>query len=513
MNRKILIAILLLMGSFIGYSQSSEQLEHLDKYYQQAFQEWNIPGMAIAIVKDNKIIFEKGFGFADLEKKQKVDENTLFAIASNSKAFTSTAIAILVEEGKLNWDDKVVHHLPYFKMYDPYVSREMNIEDLLCHRSGLKTFSGDLLWFGTDKSAEDVVRAAGHLKATGDFRVDYGYSNIMYVAAGLIIEKISGKSWGAFVQERILDPLEMNRTIYSTDELSNTENVAQPYYFESDQNIKLDWLNWDNVVAAGGLISSVHDMSKWLQLNIQEGEYENARIISGNSFEKLSTPHINFSISANSKKRQPSVHFKAYGLGWSIKDQYGKKIISHGGGYDGMISKSWIVPEEKLGMIILTNNLNYLPSALMEKTIDVLIGNKLDGLDYASVYLKSSVRNNEQMISLMNSVENERGKINQGHLPLAEYAGRYRDKMYGDITIGLIDGKLAFQMEPTSIFKADLHHWNDHVFTFRFPAQLSSLPAGKLWFDLSEKAVPERVHIEIENPDFDFMEFEFIRVK
>ena len=256
MNRKILIAILLLMGSFIGYSQSSEQLEHLDKYYQQAFQEWNIPGMAIAIVKDNKIIFEKGFGFADLEKKQKVDENTLFAIASNSKAFTSTAIAILVEEGKLNWDDKVVHHLPYFKMYDPYVSREMNIEDLLCHRSGLKTFSGDLLWFGTDKSAEDVVRAAGHLKATGDFRVDYGYSNIMYVAAGLIIEKISGKSWGAFVQERILDPLEMNRTIYSTDELSNTENVAQPYYFESDQNIKLDWLNWDNVVAAGGLISS-----------------------------------------------------------------------------------------------------------------------------------------------------------------------------------------------------------------------------------------------------------------
>jgi len=315
MNRKILIAILLLMGSFIGYSQSSEQLEHLDKYYQQAFQEWNIPGMAIAIVKDNKIIFEKGFGFADLEKKQKVDENTLFAIASNSKAFTSTAIAILVEEGKLNWDDKVVHHLPYFKMYDPYVSREMNIEDLLCHRSGLKTFSGDLLWFGTDKSAEDVVRAAGHLKATGDFRVDYGYSNIMYVAAGLIIEKISGKSWGAFVQERILDPLEMNRTIYSTDELSNTENVAQPYYFESDQNIKLDWLNWDNVVAAGGLISSVHDMSKWLQLNIQEGEYENARIISGNSFEKLSTPHINFSISANSKKRQPSVHFKAYGLG------------------------------------------------------------------------------------------------------------------------------------------------------------------------------------------------------
>jgi len=204
------------------YSQTKEQLNRLDAYFQKSLTEWQIPGMAIAIVNADSIVFSKGYGFSNIEKQTKVDGNTLFAVASNSKAFTATSIAKLVEEGKLNWNDKVVDHLPYFKMYNDYVTNNFTISDLLSHRSGLATFSGDLLWYGTTKTPQEIIAAQRYLKPKHEFRTTFGYSNIAFLAAGQLIEKITGQSWSDHIQSNFLNPLQMDRTLTSTLQLNNT---------------------------------------------------------------------------------------------------------------------------------------------------------------------------------------------------------------------------------------------------------------------------------------------------
>lgn len=500
----------MLLGNLAA--QQAAHLLYLEDYYSKAFEKWDIPGMAIAIVQDNKIVFEKGYGYGNLELTQPVDSSTLFAVASNTKSFTASAIAKLVEQGRLNWNDKVQKHLPWFAMNDPWISRQMTVEDLLSHRSGLKTFSGDLLWFGTDKTAAEVVSALQKLEPTLDFRAEYGYSNIMYIAAGLIIEAVSDTSYSDYIRHHFLNPLGMDRTLTSVQELEQKENVASPYYLQNDSYQPLEWSNWDNVVAAGGLISSVHDMAKWLILNINRGKFENQVFFSESSFEKMTTPHINLPISSFTRKNQPSKHFRGYGLGWSLNDYHGMKILSHGGGYDGMISKTCVVPEANLGIVILTNSLNYLPGALIEKTLDVLLAQNTSGLDYADRYLQSFKYNQEQKEQIFLRFEETREKINPNHLPLQSYTGIYRDDMYGDVEILLTNNRLHFDMKPSLIFKAPLEHWNDHIFTFQFDPNLSSLPPGKLWFKLNKDGVPETLLIDITNPDFDFREFSFVKV-
>ena len=501
---------LTLLVSFVltsAFSQTQEQLNHLDSYFKRSLDDWKIPGMAIAIVNADSIVFSEGYGFANIEKQTRVDGNTLFAVASNSKAFTASTIAKLVEEGKLNWNDKVVDHLPYFKMYNDYVTNNFTISDLLCHRSGLATFSGDLLWYGTTKTPQEIIEAQQFLKPKYEFRTTFGYSNIAFLTAGKLIEKITGESWSAYIQSNFLQPLEMNRTLTSTSQLGNTTNSATPYYYESGKNHKLEWMNWDNIAPAGALISSVNDFSKWLMLNINKGTLNGKTFFSTKSFRKLTTPHTNFRVGYNTE----NVHFKSYGLGWRLQDYEGAKIVAHSGGYDGMISKSFFIPEKKLGVVILTNNLNWLTGALTYKILDVLLTNNLDGKDWSSTYLKFKTKQDSTVTLKFKANEALRGKLNKRHLNLKEYTGIYKDKMYGTVTVSLKNKQLHFSMDETPIFYATLKHWNHHIFTFRFPKNLASLPEGKLWFDLNKEGVIIKLHIDVPNPDFDFTEFEFIK--
>ena len=493
--------------TFLLVAQSKEQLNTLDIYYEKSLKEWQVPGMAIAIVTSDSIIFSKGYGFANLKNKTKVDGNTLFAIASNSKAFTASSLAQLVEQGKLKWDAKVKDYLPEFKMYNDFVTQDFTIEDLLCHRSGLVTFSGDLLWYGTTLSPSEIINKQQYLKPRYNFRTTFGYSNIAYIAAGEVLKKISGNTWDEYVSTHFLKPLKMDRTLTSSFQLKNTNNIATPYYVENNEAIELEWVNWDNVAAAGALISSVNDVAKWLQLNINQGYFNNKSYFNKEYFNKLTTPHVNFSVEANDNK----VNFKSYGLGWSIQDYQGYKIVSHGGGYDGMISKSFFIPEKKIGVIILTNSINWLPSALTNKTLDILLADKKDGRDWSSYYLKYYKQ--QESTATANRIENEnlRGKINKKQLAKNEYVGIYKDKMYGTVTVLVKNKKLHFKMDNTSIFFSDLHHWNHNIFTFRFPKYLSSLPEGKLWFDLDKNGKVFKLNIDVPNPDFDFTEFEFIK--
>ncbi len=508
MKKAFLSFVVIFFLSTTFFSQTKEQLEHLDAYYQKALDEWHVPGMAIAIVKDNKIIFSKGYGYANIKKKTKVDGNTLFAIASNSKAFTASALAQLVDQEKIKWTDKVIDYLPYFKLYDDYTTNHTTIEDLLCHRNGLKTFSGDLLWYGTTLSQEEIIKKQQYLKPIFPFRTQFGYSNIAFIAAGKILEKMSDTSWVDYVSTHFLKPLKMNRTLTSTNQAHTATNIATPYYYENGKHYALDWVNWDNMAPAGALISSVNDYAKWLMLNVNEGTLDDKTYISKNSFLNMTTPHINYKVDKNTEK----THFKSYGLGWGLLDYQGYKVIGHGGGYDGMISKSSFVPEKKIGIIVLTNSLNWTASAVTNKTLDVLLANKLDGKDWSKVWLDIKEKGDKVAADKVKKNNALRHEIQKEHLKLENYTGIFKDKMYGTVTITKKGKKLHFSMDNTPIFNADLKHWNASVFTFYFDKNLSSLPQGKLWFDTDKNANITTLHIDVPNYDFFFDEFTFEKI-
>lgn len=495
------------LTSTLIFSQTTEQLKSLDSYFKKSLNEWQVPGMAIAIVNADSIVFSKGYGYANITKKTKVNANTLFAVASNSKAFTATSIAKLVEAKKLKWEDKVVDYLPYFKMYNDYVTNHFTIEDLLSHHSGLATFSGDLLWYATTKTPKEIITAQQYLNPKYEFRTTFGYSNIAFLSAGKVIEKITNMSWQNYVTDNFIKPLGMSRTLTSTTQLKTAKNVATPYYFKDGKNIELQWVNWDNIAPAGGIISSANDFAKWLQLNINQGTIASKKYFSKASFNQLTTPHTNFKVPKNEEK----IHFKAYGLGWNVQDYQGYKVVSHSGGYDGMISKSFYIPEKKIGAVILTNSINWLSSALTNKILDVLLTDKTNGKDWSKMYL--TYKKKLDSVTNAKSKKNEalREKLNPNHLKLKEYIGVFKDKMYGTVTVTLKNNVLYFTMDNTPIFYGELEHWNGSIFTFNFPKHLSSLPEGKLWFDVNKNGKVSKLHINVPNPDFDFTEFEFIK--
>ncbi len=307
--------VLALAGAVDVRAQSSVDLAALDAYFAESGDVFKVPGFAVAIVKDGELVFAKGYGVRELGKRESVDEHTMFAIASNTKAFTAAALAILVDEGKISWDDRVVEFLPYFQLYDPWVTQEMRVRDLLSHRSGLGTFSGDLLWYGTSYSSEEVVRRARHLEAAGKFRSDYGYSNLMFLAAGEVIAAVTGVSWDEVVENEFFEPLGMNNTVTSVKDLEGMSNVATPHRERDGRVFPLYWYNWDAMAAAGGIISSVADMSQWLRLQLGHGTWNGDTIFSESAQRTMWTPHISNVVTPGSERLFPTTHFRGYGLG------------------------------------------------------------------------------------------------------------------------------------------------------------------------------------------------------
>ena len=263
-----LLFLLLVFPVFVSAQNLDEKLKEIDAYAEKTRQDWNVPGIAVAIVKDDKVIFAKGYGVREIGKPEKVDENTLFAIASNSKAFTTATLAMLVDEGKINWDDKVIKYLPEFQLADAYTTREMTIRDLVSHRSGFDTFSGDLLWYETIYTNDEILSRLRYLKPKTSFRSSYGYQNLMFIAAGKVLERVSGKPWSEFVRERILTPLRMNNTRTSIKDYKTGDNVAVPHN-ELKGGVKLRALPQGNVDGGAGAMrinSSAADVANWLRL-------------------------------------------------------------------------------------------------------------------------------------------------------------------------------------------------------------------------------------------------------
>lgn len=492
--------------SVLGSDNSDESIaEEFSRQIEDARSAWQVPGMSVAVVKDGKILLSGGFGVRETGSPDEVDGDTLFAIASNTKAFTAAALAILDEEGKAKWNDRAQQHLPWLQLYDVYVSAELRIDDLLCHRSGLGTFSGDLLWWGTPYSPEDVLRRMRHLEPGGAFRSSYGYSNLMYLAAGEVIAAAGGMPWSEFVDQRLLRPAGMHRTIASITRLNEMGNYATPHKSLVDGVRAIPWYNWDTMAAAGGLISSSNDMAKWLRIQLDRGRIdEQSRLFSEASSHRMWSPHTIIPISETARRRMPSTHFRSYGLGWNLADYKGRMIVSHGGGYDGMYSHVMLVPEEHLGIVVLTNSMTGLPSAVSNTIADRFLGG--DAGDFLTSGLERDRSGRESFNRRIADAVAVRVEDTHPRRNLNTYTGTFRCPLYGDATVAAENGALVFRLLPNPDLVADLTHLQFDTWKLTWRKEFAWFAEGTIQFVPDEFGNFTDLRLNVPNDDLWFDE-------
>jgi CubicO group peptidase (beta-lactamase class C family) len=503
-----LLLLLLVFPLFVFAQSLDEKLKEIDAYAEKTRADWNVPGIAVAIVKDDKVVFAKGYGVRELGKTERVDENTLFAIASNSKAFTTAGLAILVDEKKLNWDDKVVKYLPEFQLYNPYVTSELTIRDLVTHRSGLDTFSGDLLWYETNYNDDEILRRVRFLKPKSSFRSQFGYQNLMYIAAGKVIERVSGKTWSQFVTERILTPLGMNRTTTTVKNLK--DNYSMPHNESGGKLRALHSGNVDGATAAAALNSSVADVAKWLRLQLGRGKFEGKQIFSERQAGEMWTAQTILGTNPFPAKDAPTRLFSAYGLGWFLNDYRGRKVVSHGGGLDGMISQTAMMPEENLGVVVLTNSETSVNTILQNKIFDVFLD--APKRDWSAERLERAKQNKAREAEADAKLVASRQANTKPSLTLKDYAGNYIDQLYGDATVTDENGKLVLRFVQSPNFVADLEHWHYDTFQIKWrPSVAYNFPRGFVTFTIDKTGKTDDMKIDQPNNDFWFYELEFKR--
>ncbi len=502
--RPLSILLLVFLAVAPPLSAQAAPLAGLNDYIERGMDDWDIPGLAIAVVKDDSVVYARGFGVRELGEPARVDERTLFAIGSSSKAFTAAAVAMLVDEDKVEWSDPATQHLPSFRLFDPYVTRELTVRDLLTHRSGLAR--GDLLWYGTDFDRDEILRRVRYLEPTWSFRSHFGYQNLMYLAAGQMLPRVTGKSWDEFVDERIFTPLGMNVSNTSTFELRGQPNVATPHAEIDDEVRPIEYRNIDNIAPAGSINSNVLEMAQWVRLNLNQGVHQGDTILSPAAVREMQTPHTIMPQQGAWGMMAPESHFLTYGMGWILHDYLGRKVVQHGGNIDGMHALVGMMPEEELGFVILTNLPNGLTYALMHRIFDAYLG--APQTDWSGRLLASFDNLRAAGEEQQSEFEEARVTGTNPSLTLEEYAGTYRNEIYGDIEIRLENGGLVIRRGPA--FVADLEHWHYDTFEAEWrDASLGSMyasftldPMGKVAeLDLRGFAEFERVPDTDEGPD------------
>lgn len=501
MKNTFLFSVLLLVFSSGVKAQNNESA--LSDLISATLDSFNIPSISMAVVKGGEVIYQGSFGLkSTTDESSAVDENSLYAIASLSKAFTAASIGMLVDEDKLNWDDKVKDHLPWFEMHDSYVSEHLTISDLLCHRSGLITFDGDLLWYGSDYEREEIVKRIRYREPTHEFRTNFGYQNIMFMTAGEVIEAASGMSWDAFVKSRILNPIGMTSTTSSFDVFSKADNRAEPHI----NSVLIDKLSYDNSGATAALNSSVNDMTKWLQFWLNEGIVGDDTLLSASALRKIGTLHT--PLNTGSFDARNGVHFKGYAQGWFVMDYNGKKVMHHGGGLPGYITKVALVPEEDLGIVCLTNDMSSVPEMMMYMMMDWAMG-KEDYQKWPTTFLEFKHKGEKR-----EETRKEERLATKADKPVIfknkAYVGTYTDEMYGNVTITEQDGKLQLVIEPSkSIFSGALSPWSDQA--FRWDHKDPFLTYGIINFETEGNTV-NGFTVDLPNYDFHFNKLHFKRV-
>ena len=444
--------------------------DYLDDVVEHARKEFNVPGIAVAVVKDGKVVAEKGYGVRRLGGPAPITPHTIFGIASNSKLFTSAALAMLVDEGKLDWDDRVVDRLPGFQMSDAYVTREMRIRDLLCHRSGLPLGGGDLMfWPASDLTADQINYRLRFVPLETSFRSAYAYDNILYNSAGALIKQISGKSWAEFIRERFFIPLGMRDSKTSIRDIDASTDVVAPHALVDGKLRALEHMPLDNNAPAGAIVSSVDDMSRWMIALLNKGGLANGkRLFSERQARILWTPLTILPVSdPQPELAEAKYHFSDYAMGEGLRDYRGRLLASHTGGLQGMVSIVAMLPESNVGVVVLTNQ--EAGGAFQSIALTVL-DHYLEAppKDWVTAIAAVTKRREQEAAKTESEAAAKRDASSKPSLPLDSYAGRYRDPWYGDIVIQKNASGLAIRFTHTPALTGRLEHWQQDTFIARW---------------------------------------------
>ena len=488
----------------VCYGQySSEQVDSIMGY---AMDKFNVAGVAVAIVKDGEIIHSKGYGIKSSDTKSPVNNHTNFAIASNSKAFTTAALAILVEEGKITWQDKVKDHIPEFKMYNPYVTENFNIQDLLTHRSGLGLGIGDLMFFpdGSNFTIDDVLSSFQYFKPVSAFRTQFDYDNLLYLVAGEVIKRVSGMSWEDFISERIFQPLNMDNSYPSLEAIKNKSNLASPHNSADGELIVLP--NFEEMIngAAGGIYANVDDLCNWMLLHLNKGKYgkdlEN-QLFTEDSQNEMWKIHTTTDVNRNPRYNS---HFSGYGLGWGLTDVKGNMRVDHTGGLPGMLSLTMMIPDLNLGIVILTNT--EPGGSAFFSSVGLTIMDSYLGLDDFQWIEKNYERLSARLESgdeVTKKVWATVAKANDTHIVSENYIGVYKDDWFGNVEVFMNGKKLWMKSHKSPKLNGEMYFYNSNTFAVKWEYKDMNADAFAM-FTLDEKGKAQSIKMKGISPNIDF---------
>jgi CubicO group peptidase (beta-lactamase class C family) len=510
-------ALMCLVTSVHVASAQAISPDSIDRLVERTLKTFDVPGIAVAIVKDDKMIFAKGYGYASLNTHKKVDENTLFGIASNSKAFTTAAIGILVDEGKIKLDDKLTDYIPEFKMYDPYVTAEFTVRDMLTHRSGLGLGAGDLMDFpdSTDFTVEDMIHNLRYFKPASSFRSKYDYDNQLYKLAGEVIKRVSGISWEEFIETRIMKPLQMSHSSAAYQRIKDYADVADAHAPVDGKVIVIPRYLTTTGNSAGGIYSSVADLSKWVMMQMNNGKYGDGKQLFSEAVHwQMWSPQTIVPVGPVSAY---GTHFAAYGLGWFLNDAKGYKEVSHTGGIDGMVTKIDLIPELKLAIIVLTNQESGAAfTAVVNQIKDSYLG--VTGRDWVKT-LSDQVKQNEQgadkvMAAVWQQVDLM--KHNGSPVDFTPLTGTYHDNWLGDAVISMKNGKLWFTAKRSPKLNGEVLPYKGDTFVIKWAYRSMEADAFAL-FSFDENGKPYALKLKPISPltdfSFDFQDLDFKKVE
>lgn len=499
----VLISFLFLINCTL-YSQVTEK--EIDALVEKSLTTFNVAGVAIAVVKDGKTIYKKGFGVKSIETKEPVNEYTNFEIASNSKAFTTAALSILEDEGKLKWDDKVKIYIPEFKMYNDYVTENFNIQDLLTHRSGLGLGVGDLMFFpdGTNFTIKDIATSFQYFKPVSAFRTKFDYDNLLYLIAGEVIAKASGMSYEDFIQKRILQPLQMNHTYAAINLMKDKSNLSASHSSESGTIKKI--ATYEEMVnsAAGGILSNVNDMSNWMIMHLNKGKYGADLKTALFSLENHNEMWRIHTVEETNPNPRYNSHFNGYGLGWGLTDKKGNLCVTHTGGLPGMLSIVTMVPDLNLGIVILTNTENdggALFSAVSNTIIDSYFG--LNDFGWVDKYAKRLKENRSKGDEVTKKVWETVAAAKNITIKNENFIGIYEDKWFGKMEIFLKAKQLWIKSYRSPKLNGQMFFYNANTFTIKWEYQDMNCDAFAM-FNLDENGKAQSIKMKGISPNIDF---------
>jgi CubicO group peptidase (beta-lactamase class C family) len=433
----------------------------IDPVVNDALRLWNVPGAAVAIVSGDRV-YVKGYGLRDARAKDRVTADTLFALGSCSKPFTSLLLALLVDDGKLNWDDPVRRHLEYFRLADPLADRDVTLRDLLCHRTGVD--SHDLLWYRAPWGQEEMIRKVGKLQPSKSFRSTFQYQTILYAAAGQAGAAAAGESWQALMHKRVCTPLGMTNTVVTEAERKRLSNCATPHKLTADGKIvPLAWYEFREANPAGSVCSTARDLARFLSLQLGEGAYQGKQLVSAESLLETRTPQFALPVKGPVRLMNPYTLQMSYGMGWVIEDYRGRLLNVHGGAIDGFRAQLTLVPDAHLGIAVLCNlQGTHLQPAVTNTLIDQLLG--LRRKDWNAHYLKIQRDGEDERKAEAKEREARRHKGTKPSRKLSAYVGTYEDPAYGTARVTLEGGRLVWHWGS---FDAPLEHFHYDTFTAR----------------------------------------------